>query len=263
MPRTEIMQDVDNDAVAQIVSDAKAEGALSVTVVDQGDGKSTITMVWPDAPVSNTAKTAISSGSSATITTVPTASSDVGSMDAIAKRLQCDVAAVRAVAAVESSGTYFWTIAGQQKPPIRLEAHIFGRLTNYQYNDSHPTISCTNWTPSLAATTFAGAYQQYAQASALNANAAMQACSWGAFQIMGDNWQSLGYPSVETMVDNMQTQAGQIDAFIRFIETQNNQLAPALRAHDWSTFARLYNGPANVNVYSSKMAAAYMSFSGS
>ena len=38
---------------------------------------------------------------------------------------------MRAVASVESSGHAFWSIDGELKPVIRLEAHWFGKLTGY------------------------------------------------------------------------------------------------------------------------------------
>ena len=69
---------------------------------------------------------------------------------AAAGKLGADVAAVKAVAEVESSGQSMWDIGGQMRPPIRLEAHWFGKLTDYRFNDSHPHISRQQWTPSVA-----------------------------------------------------------------------------------------------------------------
>jgi len=48
---------------------------------------------------------------------------DSGAYAAAAQRLGVGLAAVRAVAEVESSGEALWLIDGQLKPPIRLEAH--------------------------------------------------------------------------------------------------------------------------------------------
>lgn len=257
MAHVEIMKNVPNSEVPQLTAECKAAGALSVTAISQGNGLSTVTVTWPDAPLSAPAKAAVAKGADAAVVPAATAG-QAGTMEAIAARLGCDLATVQAVSSVESSGTFFWNINGAQKPPVRLEAHVFGRLTGYQYNAAHPEISSTAWNPSLAATTRAGAYDQLAKAAGLNKSAALQACSWGAFQIMGTNWQDLAYASVVAMVDSMNTIDGQIDAFIRFVEHKAGAVA-ALKAHDWLTFAKLYNGPANASHYASKLQAAWIS----
>lgn len=164
--------------------------------------------------------------------------------------------AIRAVAAVESSGRGFWTIDGEVKPVIRLEAHWFGKLTGYAYNDSNPGISCRAWTPALAARSPAEAWQQFEEAAALNRDAAIQACSWGAFQIMGFHCRALGYAGPEAMFEAMATEQGQLDAFVRFLKI-DRVLTDALHRQDWHSFAAHYNGPGQVDVYAGRMAAAY------
>ena len=256
MSHVEIMKDVPNAKVAQLVADFKAEGALSVSVIPQGGGLSTIMTTWADAPLSEAAKSAVAVGATAQ----PAPGEPVAEMmKTIATRLGCDVATVRAIASVESAGTFFWDIGGTKKPPVRLEAHHFGRLTGFKHNATHPQISCTTWTPSLAATTRVGAYAQFDEARALDEPAAMQACSWGAFQIMGFHWAKLSYPSVQAMVDSVQTESGQTDAFVRFIEI-HPAMVTALKAHDWLGFAKLYNGTGNAEQYSSKLESAWLSF---
>jgi hypothetical protein len=49
-----------------------------------------------------------------------------------AQHLGAPVAHVKAIADVESAGETFWMIDGQQLPPVRLEAHWFGKLTGYR-----------------------------------------------------------------------------------------------------------------------------------
>lgn len=173
-----------------------------------------------------------------------------------AAQLGVEEAAVEAVARVESSGSGFWTINGDRLPVIRLEAHWFGKLTGYRYNDTHPQISCRAWTPSLAARSPAGAWQQFDEAAALDQSAAIQATSWGAFQIMGFHWKALGYASPQAMRDDMESDAGQLNAFVRFIET-DPVLLDALRRRDWYSFAGRYNGPGQIDVYANRMAQAY------
>src|SRR5690606_8264112 len=55
-------------------------------------------------------------------------------------------------------------------------------------------------------------------AKQLNYEAAHEACSWGRYQIMGFHWKTLGYASVQEFVEVMsKDEAGQLDAFVRFI----------------------------------------------
>jgi len=175
---------------------------------------------------------------------------------AAADKLGASVAALKAVAEVESSGQTFWTIGTEQKPPIRLEAHWFGKLTGYKHNDTHPDISSKKWNPRLAADTRSGAWQQYTRAAALDEAAAIQACSWGAFQIMGFHWQKLGYASPQEFRDSMDTEEGQLDAFARFI-LATPPAHDALQRRDWHAFENAYNGGGFNGAYASKMAAAY------
>jgi hypothetical protein len=164
--------------------------------------------------------------------------------------------ALEAVAAVESSGKGFWTIDGAVKPVIRLEAHWFGRLTENRFDESHPHISCRDWSPGLAARTPAGAWRQFDEAAALDEGAAIQATSWGAFQLMGFHFARLGYPTPQAMRRDMATDEGQLEAFVRFIRSDARLLA-ALGRHDWRAFAGLYNGPGQIEVYAGRMAAAH------
>ena len=169
-----------------------------------------------------------------------------------AARLGVDVPAIKAIADVESSGVTHW--AGGLVP-LLFEAHWFGKLTGYRYNDSHPGISSTSWNRAL----YRGGpaeYERLAEARALDNDAALQSASWGAFQVMGFHWRALGYDSPTAFVSAMQTASGQLDAFVRFVEA-DVALAGALKRHDWSDFAARYNGPGQVDAYAAKIAAAY------
>src|SRR5690606_3307933 len=106
-----------------------------------------------------------------------------------ANLLGCEVAAVKAVAEVESAGGGFQS---DGQPKILFERHYFHRLTNGKYSKTHPDIS----NPS------AGGYGsnqhgRLAKAAKLDREAALQSASWGKFQIMGSHWKSLGYTSLQ------------------------------------------------------------------
>ena len=93
-------------------------------------------------------------------------------------------------------------------------------------------------------------------ACGLDEDAALQATSWGAFQIMGFHWKTLGYASVQEMAATMDTAGGQLDAFVRFVEA-DPVLVDALRRQDWHGFAGRYNGPGQVDHYAGRIAQAY------
>ncbi|MGQ3299640.1 N-acetylmuramidase domain-containing protein [Reyranella sp.] len=120
----------------------------------------------------------------------------------------------------------------------------------------HPHISRQQWTPSVAAKTRLEAWAQFDEASALDERAAIQATSWGLFQIMGFHYHALGFPTPYEFKAAAFTEAGQLDLFVRFI-LANRPLQDALQRKDWHAFAAGYNGPAAVDVYAPKIAAAY------
>ncbi|WP_428673733.1 N-acetylmuramidase domain-containing protein [Reyranella sp.] len=188
---------------------------------------------------------------------------DTADYQRAAARLECPVAHVMAMAAVESSGETFWALNGRLVVPVRFEAHWFGKLTGYRFNDSHPDLSCVEWSPALAATTRAGAWEQLERARVLDRDAANQAASHGAFQVMGFQWKRLGYPSVQAFVDSMSADGddGQMDAFVRYVEAD-----PALRASlsigAWRDVEQRYNGGGQGGAYAVKLKAAAALYGG-
>jgi murein L,D-transpeptidase YcbB/YkuD len=172
-----------------------------------------------------------------------------------AERLAAPVANVKAIADVESAGETFWIIDGQQLPPVRLEAHWFGKLTGYRFNASRPDLSSTEWNPALAATTRNGAWAQVRAAMALDKAAAEQATSWGAFQVMGFNWSDLHYASIDAFVAAMQTESGQLGAFTRFIEADPS-LRASLAIGAWRDVENRYNGGGFNGTYAAKLEVA-------
>ena len=101
-------------------------------------------------------------------------------------------------------------------------------------------------------------YIRLKQAQSINESIANQSASWGLFQIMGFNYKAAGYNDIDTFVDEMYySEHLQFQAGCNFIAS-NAGIINALRKKDWTTFARLYNGPAYAqNNYHNKLAAAY------
>lgn len=172
-----------------------------------------------------------------------------------AKQLNCEVGAIKAVAEVESRGSGFLP---DGRPKILFERHYFHRLTNGVFSSNHPEIS----------NPVSGGYgaesiqhTKLERAAKLNRAAALQSASWGKFQIMGANWKSLGYISLQEFINAMySSEAGQLNGFVRFVKA--NKLDDELRNKNWAGFALGYNGKAYAkNSYDKKIAAAYQKYS--
>ena len=170
-----------------------------------------------------------------------------------AQRLDVPLASVYAVNEVESLGKGF---LDNGKPVILFERHImYRRLVTVRHEGDDP-VELKRHADQLAAANpalvnpIAGGYsggtaehQRLANARLIDDSAALESASWGAFQIMGFHWQRLGFASVQEFVAAMSaSESQQIDAFVRFIET-DPALFKALKTRKWADFAKLYNGP--------------------
>lgn len=171
-----------------------------------------------------------------------------------ARRLRCDVPAIKAVAQVESRGAGFLATG---EPKILFEAHIFDRLTAGRFRRSHPRLSSPKWDKSLYAGSGAGEHKRLQEAVDLDRDAALQSASWGRFQIMGFNWKLVGRPSLQAFVNAQYRSEGEhLNDFVGYVVGRH--LDDELREHRWTAFAAGYNGPGYAqNHYDTKMAAAY------
>lgn len=84
---------------------------------------------------------------------------------------------------------------------------------------------------------------------------AYQSLGMGIGQTMGFNYARLGYPSAKAMWLAYHNEAAQVIGAINYV-LSDSDLVEAVRAHDWRTIARLYNGNA-VDVYAPQLEAAY------
>ncbi|MDV7388956.1 N-acetylmuramidase family protein [Acinetobacter baumannii] len=170
-----------------------------------------------------------------------------------AKRLKVSELAIRVFGATEGRGLGFLK---NGKAKILFERH---RMYFYlaQFKGKAFANAQMKASPSIVNTVSGGykgneaEYTRLRLAQNIHPESALMSCSWGQFQIMGENWKELGYQSVFDFVAQMQTSESlQLEAFIRFIEwktgTVNEKkvsLLDALRAEDWPTVFSLYNGP--------------------
>lgn len=182
-----------------------------------------------------------------------------------AAQLGVDVPTIQAVTDVESSGRGFLV---DGRPKILFERHVMYRQLLREAGvgeatflaKQHPAI--INPQPGgyakgpTSAVRMAAEWDRLAGAISVNRQCALESASWGLFQIMGYHWETLRYANVQAFVNAMyRDEAGQLDAFVRFVRA-DTALHRALLAHDWTTFARRYNGPATRG-YDIKLARAY------
>lgn len=175
---------------------------------------------------------------------------------AAAAKLGVEVAAIKAIASVETKGSA-WITPGV--PQILYERHIMERLLRAK------GIS-TVGLPSDLVNKTPGGYGKFSEqhgkldrAVKIDRDCALQSCSWGMFQLMGFNFKECGFTSVQAFVNAMyKSEDAQLDAFVGFIKS-NTKLNQALRTKDWATVARLYNGADyKINQYDSKLEKAYV-----
>ncbi|HEY9541532.1 MAG TPA: N-acetylmuramidase family protein, partial [Luteimonas sp.] len=159
----------------------------------------------------------------------------------LATTLEVQLAALRAVAEVESSGSGFLK-PPSVKPKVLFEGHAFHRLTGGRFDESHPGLSYPRWDRKKYSGSLAGEWERLEAACLLDRAAALQAASWGMFQIMGFNYSYAGFADVEAFVAAQHAGAEQqAGAFARFISRP--PLLSALRRRSWQKFAAAYNGP--------------------
>lgn len=167
--------------------------------------------------------------------------------------LNVEIAAVKAVTMVESSGGGYLP---SKRPKILFEAHLFGYNTRQKYTADHPNISSAKWNQAL----YKGGEKEYdrlEEAMKLDKSAALKSASWGLFQILGSNHKACGFDTVEEFVQSqVECSKNQLKAFAAFIKYNNMDIH--LRNKNWEAFARMYNGPGyKKNLYDTKLQQAY------
>jgi hypothetical protein len=169
-----------------------------------------------------------------------------------AAALGVPVAAIQAVTEVEARSNGFGPTG---EPVILFERHVFSRRTGGRFDKTHPDVS--NAAPGGYGS-YSDQHRRLQRASGLDRDAALESASWGLFQIMGYNHAAAGHETLQGFINAMyDSESEQLDSFVAFIKS-NPRILAALKARDWATFARLYNGPAyKKNKYDTKLAAAY------
>ena len=191
---------------------------------------------------------------------------DQQKIKALAAPYGLDVAAVLAVAQVESGGRSGFQSNGELT--VLFEAHLFYKeLRNVGLNPDalmarYPNLISPVWNRALYK---GGDAENVRLAEALKIHpCALKCASYGMFQILGSNCRACGFATPEEFIAFLKTGTeAQVGAFLKFVSS-NPAMLVALKIHDWATFARLYNGPGYAqNQYDTKIAAAYQKISSS
>ncbi|HEY8099339.1 MAG TPA: N-acetylmuramidase domain-containing protein [Burkholderiaceae bacterium] len=174
--------------------------------------------------------------------------------EAAAKELDCEVEVIKAIEKVESGGTTGFD--NKNRPLILFERHIFSRNSARKYDATNPDISSKTGyklkrkedavtADALAKDYYAvnstSNYKRLAKAYQLDKDAALKACSWGKFQVLGENYKAVGFGSVREMVDaHVKGPKGHLKTFIGFIKSK--KLQKPMKDKNWEKIAQGYNG---------------------
>jgi len=175
------------------------------------------------------------------------------------KALENDLspAAVKAVIKVESRGRGFNRV---KQPVILFEGHIFWKELERIGLDPQSLVEGNEdiiyKVPNYKYYNRAQ-YPRLEKAKAIDGEAALKSASYGMFQIMGFNHTLTGFDSVFEMVDYVsKSEKNQLEAFMSFLK--NTACYEDLKAKDWASFARHYNGAMyKKNQYDKKLEKAY------
>lgn len=184
--------------------------------------------------------------------------------DAKAAAYKIPPAHLSAIIDVESGGRIFATVAGEQRPLVLFEPHLFYRRLSGRAQDEAVSLGLASarWNRKLYGKTQAARWAQIEAAEALlekhglPPNAARESTSYGVGQVLGSHWKSLGFLSFEYFFRTMMSgAAGQIDIMLKYVV--HNDLLDELQDGRWPGFFRGYNGPSWKRTgYGKKIAAA-------
>ena len=173
---------------------------------------------------------------------------------AAAGSVQAGVQEIWTVLSVETSGCGF---LADRRPEVLYERHIFHTLTGGRFDDGN----LSDPTPGGYGRGGSHQYERLTAAMGLDREAALKSASWGLGQVLGKNFAVAGFASIDEMVQAMtDSEDAQLSAVSAFI--LQNRLDRALKTHDWTSFARGYNGPAfATNHYDVRLRGEFEKFS--
>jgi len=174
--------------------------------------------------------------------------------------LGCDVEAIEAVARIEAGAEGAFLDTGE--PVLLFERHAFWRLVLAE----HGREAAELWHQAVpdVCNPEPGGYGPVSRqhirlrvATKLDREIALRSASWGLFQILGDNCGRCRLTLQDFINAAYRSADEHLRLFVAFI-LADHRLVEALRDHDWTTFARIYNGPNYaLHHYDTRIAAAH------
>jgi hypothetical protein len=158
----------------------------------------------------------------------------------------------------------FWAVAGaatggfgflpSRRPVIRFERQLFHDLTGGRFDAADPGISSPEPGGHLGG---AHEYARLERAAQLDQSAALQSTLWGLGLVPGFHFASLGYRSIEQMVEAMvHAEDDQALALARLISDEG--IDYALIDRDWAEAAEGFAGAGcQVSDHAARLAAAF------
>lgn len=164
--------------------------------------------------------------------------------------------ALKALTKVETGGRSGFLPSG--KPQILFEGHYMYRYLGNsarEISKKFPSLVYPKWTRQY----YKGGEAEWArfeEARKISVDGAIYSTSFGMFQVMGANYAKTGCASLSEFYTKMC--ASEISQFVLGLEfLRSTKINEPLANLDWPSTARLYNGPAQVPVYSKRLAAEY------
>lgn len=177
-----------------------------------------------------------------------------------ASKLSLDTAILKAFAVVEA-GSY-GAFLDTDEPVILFERHHFHKHTKGVYDGiAAPDLP---YSVGVLSHPKPGGYGpvkiqhiKLAAAAKLDRVAALKSASWGLFQILGSNYAEAGHATLQSFINAAYHSADDHLAMLVHFILNNNKLLNALRVKDWTTAARIYNGPRQKG-YDTRLKQAYL-----
>lgn len=181
-----------------------------------------------------------------------------------AQELGVEVAAIRAVIDIETGHTHRG-IGTDGKAIVNFDLPVFRQMAKRRginlgrYTTSHAVVFAR---PNIKryGSQQAAVWVRLNSAMSIDSVAAINGTFWGMFQIGGFNWRQCGASSPQEFARLMnRSERDQLELFGEFITRSG--LLPALKARNWSGFARGYNGPGYAaRGYHTRLARAYSKY---
>ena len=185
----------------------------------------------------------------------------------ISKESGIDAGAIYAIVTTESNGAFTWK-GGQI--PILYERHWLYRFYKKEHGEEAADKMAKRYPKLINKRSggygkFSKQYRKLAKSIILfGAEMAHLSTSFGAFQIMGFNYEVCGYSSAVAMsyAYHNDPHREQIIGFIEFCKNyKDGELLKAIEAKNWDRVAYYYNGSAyKKNRYGAKLRGAYAGY---